>query len=288
MFQRCLLPPSSGWWVSRVHLWNVGTLLLDYTAQQTRREPSSYSPPWEPESSQNYLPRRGYYTTKITTPINPSGFDSGEDGFCSSDTKHDRRTAPRTACFFRRENRGHYPETTVERSSPGEDCSCSSEPKNDKRIEPGTKLFVLAGDSRNEFHNAEELSWVQAQVRMVSVARKLSTIEQHREQTCLLGRDDYTNKGNNPEKLSWVSSPGESGFYSSKTKHDIWMALRLKLFVSVWRLENRGQNTEKLSRFRVPVNIVSEARKISTIEEQRQDQSCLFLREVTGSKVTTP
>jgi hypothetical protein len=31
------------------HLWNVGKLLLDYTAQQPRRQPSSYSPLWEPQ-----------------------------------------------------------------------------------------------------------------------------------------------------------------------------------------------------------------------------------------------
>jgi hypothetical protein len=30
-------------------LWNVGTLLPDYTALQPRRQPSSYSPPWEPQ-----------------------------------------------------------------------------------------------------------------------------------------------------------------------------------------------------------------------------------------------
>jgi hypothetical protein len=33
------------------HLWNVGELLPDYTAQQPRREPSSHSPPWKPEIS---------------------------------------------------------------------------------------------------------------------------------------------------------------------------------------------------------------------------------------------
>jgi hypothetical protein len=33
------------------HLWNVGELLPDYTALQPRRQPSSYSPPWEPEIS---------------------------------------------------------------------------------------------------------------------------------------------------------------------------------------------------------------------------------------------
>jgi hypothetical protein len=33
------------------HLWNVGKLLLDYTAH--RRQPSSHLPPWEPGISQN-------------------------------------------------------------------------------------------------------------------------------------------------------------------------------------------------------------------------------------------
>jgi hypothetical protein len=31
------------------HLWNVGKLLSDYTVLQPRRQPSSYSPPWEPQ-----------------------------------------------------------------------------------------------------------------------------------------------------------------------------------------------------------------------------------------------
>jgi hypothetical protein len=30
-------------------LWNVGKLLPDYMALQHRRQPSSYSPPWEPQ-----------------------------------------------------------------------------------------------------------------------------------------------------------------------------------------------------------------------------------------------
>jgi hypothetical protein len=30
------------------HLWNVGQFLPDYTAQHPRRQPSSFSPPWEP------------------------------------------------------------------------------------------------------------------------------------------------------------------------------------------------------------------------------------------------
>jgi hypothetical protein len=34
-------------------LWNVVKLLPDYTVLQPRRQPSSYSPPWEPQILQN-------------------------------------------------------------------------------------------------------------------------------------------------------------------------------------------------------------------------------------------
>jgi hypothetical protein len=60
-FQRSLLPPSSGRWVTYCpddegskHLWNVGQFLPNYTAQHPRRQSSSYSP-WEPEISTTFL-----------------------------------------------------------------------------------------------------------------------------------------------------------------------------------------------------------------------------------------
>jgi hypothetical protein len=37
-------------------LWNVGKRLPDYTALQPRRQPSSYSPPWEPQILLELLP----------------------------------------------------------------------------------------------------------------------------------------------------------------------------------------------------------------------------------------
>jgi hypothetical protein len=46
---------SSPWCWSHAHLWNVGILLPDYTAQQPRRQSSSHSPPWEPEVSRRFL-----------------------------------------------------------------------------------------------------------------------------------------------------------------------------------------------------------------------------------------
>jgi hypothetical protein len=44
----CLHRPDNG---DSKHLWNVSKFLPDYTAQQPRRQSSSYSPPWEPEIS---------------------------------------------------------------------------------------------------------------------------------------------------------------------------------------------------------------------------------------------
>jgi hypothetical protein len=41
-------------------LWNVGKFLPDYTVLQTRRQPSSYSPPWEPQILQNVLSSISY------------------------------------------------------------------------------------------------------------------------------------------------------------------------------------------------------------------------------------
>jgi hypothetical protein len=37
------------------HLWNVGKLLPDYTAQHPRRHSFSYLPPWEPEILPNVI-----------------------------------------------------------------------------------------------------------------------------------------------------------------------------------------------------------------------------------------
>jgi hypothetical protein len=50
-------------------------------------------------------------------------------------------------------------------------------------------------------------------MKMVSVARKLSTIEERREdQSYLFRRGDYRNRGHNIEKTVLGSSPDEDGF----------------------------------------------------------------------------
>jgi hypothetical protein len=70
-----VLPPSSGRWVllmithrpddgGSTDLWNVGKLLPDYTALQPRRQPSSYSPSWEPQILLNIV--RAHYQTSMS------------------------------------------------------------------------------------------------------------------------------------------------------------------------------------------------------------------------------
>jgi hypothetical protein len=60
----------------------------------------------------------------------------GEGGSCSSETKHDRRTAPRPKKFFvskrRLQKKGHNPEKLLD-SSPDENVFSSSETKHDRR-----------------------------------------------------------------------------------------------------------------------------------------------------------
>jgi hypothetical protein len=58
------------------------------------------------------------------------------------------------------------------------------------------------------------------------------------------------------------------------------------LFVSTKRLQDKGHKPENLSWVRIPVKMISVARKLSTIEERNQ-QFC-FVKEITGAKVTNP
>jgi hypothetical protein len=58
--------------------------------------------------------------------------------------------------------------------------------------------------------NSERLSWIRVPERVVPVARERSTIEERRQdQSCLVGKGDYSNKGHNPEKSVLRSSPDE-------------------------------------------------------------------------------
>jgi hypothetical protein len=77
------------------------------------------------------------------------------------------------------------------------------ETKHDRRKSPRTKLFVSTRRLQTKkFHNPEKLSWVRVSVKIVSVARKLSTIEERRkEQNCFLGEEITGTKVTNPKTL---------------------------------------------------------------------------------------
>jgi hypothetical protein len=49
------------------YLWNLAKLLPDYTAQYPRRQPSSYSPPSEPEISAERILFEGELPVSIVT-----------------------------------------------------------------------------------------------------------------------------------------------------------------------------------------------------------------------------
>jgi hypothetical protein len=51
---------SSPWWP-----WNIGKLLPDYTVLLPRRQPSSYSPPWEPQIVPSKPLWGGYFLLRL-------------------------------------------------------------------------------------------------------------------------------------------------------------------------------------------------------------------------------
>jgi hypothetical protein len=82
--------------------------------------------------------------------------------------------------------------------------------------------LIQRGDYRNKGLNPAKLSWVQVPfpVKMVSVTRKLSMIQEHSpDQRCLFQQGNYRNKGHNPENLSCVQDPVKMASVASVTVH---------------------------------------------------------------------
>jgi hypothetical protein len=52
-------------------LWNVGKLLPDYTALQPRKQPSSFSPRWEPQILQSYNVTRVANKSDLINTVSP-------------------------------------------------------------------------------------------------------------------------------------------------------------------------------------------------------------------------
>jgi hypothetical protein len=112
----------------------------------------------------------------------------------------------------------------------------------------------------------------------VSVARKLSTIEEWRlNQSCLFRKGDYRNKDQNSEKLSWVRFPMKMVSVArilSTTEE------QLQDKSCLFRRGNYRENvtTPKIVLGLSPDEEIYVAPKLSTREERRQGKICLFRR----------
>jgi hypothetical protein len=88
-------------------------------------------------------------------------------------------------------------------------CMFAHKSRRNKLICP--KLGMLMPRVREEIsesQGSEKVPWLRFLVKVVPVARKLSTIEEWRQdQSYLFRRGYYRNKGHNSEKLSWVRVP---------------------------------------------------------------------------------
>jgi hypothetical protein len=81
---------------------------------------------------------------------------------------------------------------------------------------------------------------------------------------------------------------GEGVSCSSETKHDRRTAPRSKLFVSKRRLQKQRPIRRQTVLGSIPARMVSVARKLSTVEERRQDQSFFVLaRRLQEERPTT-
>jgi hypothetical protein len=106
------------------------------------------------------------------------GSSPDEDGFCSSETKHDRRTAPRLKLFASARTlhkQRPQPQETPQGSSTDEDGFNSSGTEYDRRMAPRQSCLFRRGHYMDKGHNPENQSWVRVSVKMISVARKRST-----------------------------------------------------------------------------------------------------------------
>jgi hypothetical protein len=109
-----------------------------------------------------------FETTKITWEGQCSGkyvlssiLDEG--GSSDSETKHDRRTAPRSKLFVskrRLNKRRIQPRKSVLSSIPNEDCFVVRKLSTTEEWSQDKSCLFQRGDYRNKGHDTEKLSWV--------------------------------------------------------------------------------------------------------------------------------
>jgi hypothetical protein len=97
-----------------------------------------------------------------------------EGNSCSSETKHNRKTAPRPKLFAsksRLQKQRPQPRQTFLGSSPGEDGFCSWVTTHDRRTTSRPKLFVLAERLQQKRPQPRKMSWVLTSVKVVTEAK---------------------------------------------------------------------------------------------------------------------
>jgi hypothetical protein len=102
----------------------------------------------ERRQDQSCFFRTGNYRNKCYNPKTILGSIPGEDGFCTSEIKHGRRSAPRPKLFVsKRRLQKQRPETreTVLGSIAGEYVFCCSENRHDRRTAPRPKEEDITG-----------------------------------------------------------------------------------------------------------------------------------------------
>jgi hypothetical protein len=138
-------------------------------------------------------------------------------------------------------------------SSPFKGCSCSSETNYGRRTAPRPKLFrkrILQKQRRVP----QKPVLCSSPVKMVTVARKLNTIEERRQdKSCFFRRGDYRNRGHNSEEVSWVRVPMKM---VSVARQLSMIKERRQGQICLFRrgdYRNKGHNHENLSWVRVLV-----------------------------------
>jgi hypothetical protein len=106
-----------------------------------------------------------------------------------------------------KKDRGSKLRKSVLSSFPGEGVSCSSETKHDRRTAPRRKLFVSKRRLQKQRPEPRKLYLVRLPTKMISVVRKLSTIEERRQvQSYLFGEEITGTKVTTPKNCPGFES----------------------------------------------------------------------------------
>jgi hypothetical protein len=137
------------------------------------------------------------------------GSSCGEDGLCSSETKHNRKTAPRRELFISgcrlQKQRGKHEKLSWVRVTVK--MVSVTRTKNSRKRRQDKRCLLRLGYYRNRGHNYKKLSLVRVSMKVLYVASKVSTVKEHREdQSTCFARKITGNRTTTPKICSWSES----------------------------------------------------------------------------------